>query len=229
MLENSSILNHAKCVVFLFYMYNLYYSITILFDLFQDIVRNERLKFNSESFSKIQIMGLLESRVLDFETVIINAVPKFDLTLSTTGATCGSNIGSVLVQVGSGYTGVLDYVLSNGQQILNYPNTAYTFNNLSVGTYNVTVTDADGCSIIDYFNITGSTGVQFVLTPTSCVYGNDGIITTIVLPSNSGRCATWWAAQSAAPDDKPAKIPSWVPARRAYLTPSSACASKISS
>jgi hypothetical protein len=49
-------------------------SITIFFDLFQDIVKNERLKFNSESFSKIQIMGLLESRVLDFETVIISSV-----------------------------------------------------------------------------------------------------------------------------------------------------------
>ena len=49
-------------------------SITILFNLFQDIVKNERLKFNSESFSKIQIMGLLESRVLDFETVIISSV-----------------------------------------------------------------------------------------------------------------------------------------------------------
>jgi hypothetical protein len=49
-------------------------SISILFDLFQDIVRNDRLKFNSESFSKIQIMGLLESRVLDFETVIISSV-----------------------------------------------------------------------------------------------------------------------------------------------------------
>jgi hypothetical protein len=126
-----------------------------------------------------------------FETVIINAVPKFDLTLSTTGATCGSNIGSVLVQVGSGYTGVLDYVLSNGQQILNYPNTAYTFNNLSVGTYNVTVTDADGCSIIDYFNITGSTGVQFVLTPTSCVYGNDGIITTTILQGTAPFTLDW--------------------------------------
>jgi hypothetical protein len=126
-----------------------------------------------------------------FETVIINAVPKFDLTLSTTGATCGSNIGSVLVQVGSGYTGVLDYVLSNGQQILNYPNTAYTFNNLSIGTYNVTVTDADGCSIIDYFNITGSTGVQFVLTPTSCVYGNDGIITTTILQGTAPFTLDW--------------------------------------
>ena len=49
-------------------------SMTILFDLFQDIVKNERLKFNSESFSKIQIMGLLESRVLDFDTVIISSV-----------------------------------------------------------------------------------------------------------------------------------------------------------
>ena len=54
--------------------FNFINSIAILFDLFQDIVRNERLKFNSESFSKIQIMGLLESRVLDFETVIISSV-----------------------------------------------------------------------------------------------------------------------------------------------------------
>ena len=126
-----------------------------------------------------------------FETVTINAVPKFDLTLSTTGATCGSNIGSVLVEVGSGYTGVLDYVLSNGQQILNYPNTAYTFNNLAIGTYNVTVTDADGCSIIDYFNITGSTGVQFVLTPTNCVYGNDGIINTTILQGTAPFTLDW--------------------------------------
>jgi len=49
-------------------------SIQLLFDLFQDIVKNERLKYNSKSFSKIQIMGLLESRVLDFETVIISSV-----------------------------------------------------------------------------------------------------------------------------------------------------------
>jgi len=125
------------------------------------------------------------------ETVVISATPKFDLTLSTTGATCGSNIGSVLVEVGAGYTGVLDYVLSNGQQILNYPNTAYTFNNLAIGTYNVTVTDADGCSIIDYFNITGSTGVQFVLTPTNCVYGNDGIITTTILQGTAPYSYDW--------------------------------------
>ena len=49
-------------------------SIQLLFELFQDIVKNERLKYNSKSFSKIQIMGLLESRVLDFETVIISSV-----------------------------------------------------------------------------------------------------------------------------------------------------------
>ncbi|MDA9356659.1 PD-(D/E)XK nuclease family protein [Flavobacteriaceae bacterium] len=54
--------------------FNFINSIKLLFDLFQDIVKNERLKFNSESFSKIQIMGLLESRVLDFDTVIISSV-----------------------------------------------------------------------------------------------------------------------------------------------------------
>ena len=58
-------------------------STKILFDLLQDIIKNERLKFNSESFSKIQIMGLLESRVLDFENIIISSMNHADIFLKT--------------------------------------------------------------------------------------------------------------------------------------------------
>jgi hypothetical protein len=126
-----------------------------------------------------------------YETVVINAVPKFNLTLSTTGATCGQSIGSVNVAVGSGYTGVLDYVVSNGMQILDTTATAFTFSNMSIGTYSVSVTDSDGCSINEAFNITGSTGVQFVLTPTNCVYGNDGQITATILQGASPYNLYW--------------------------------------
>ena len=126
-----------------------------------------------------------------YETVVINAVPKFNLTLSTTGATCGQSIGSVNVAVGSGYTGVLDYVVSNGMQILDTTATAFTFSNMSIGTYSVSVTDSDGCAINEAFNITGSTGVQFVLTPTNCVYGDDGVITATILQGASPYNLYW--------------------------------------
>ena len=53
------------------------------------------------------------------------------LNVSTTGATCGSPSGNAIVTVGTGYTnwqtgGVLDYVLSNGQQIYDISLTSFT-------------------------------------------------------------------------------------------------------
>ena len=58
---------------------------------------------------------------------------------------------------------------------------------------------------------------------------NDGMITTIFLPANSFRLATWAAAQSAPPDEIPARIPSSAAARLAYLTASAALTSRTSS
>ena len=43
----------------------------------------------------------------------------------------------------------------------------------------------------------------------------DGMITTIFLPLNSSRFATFAAAHRAAPEERPARIPSSTPARRA--------------
>lgn len=49
-------------------------SIESLFKVYKDVLQNETLDFKGEPLEGLQIMGMLESRVLDFETVIISSV-----------------------------------------------------------------------------------------------------------------------------------------------------------
>lgn len=49
-------------------------SIKTLHSLYRDIVKNEKIPFSGEPLKGLQIMGILESRVLDFETVIISSL-----------------------------------------------------------------------------------------------------------------------------------------------------------
>ncbi|MFY0712228.1 PD-(D/E)XK nuclease family protein [Seonamhaeicola sp. NFXS20] len=49
-------------------------DITALYDVYQELLATETLDFQGEPLQGLQIMGMLESRVLDFETVIISGV-----------------------------------------------------------------------------------------------------------------------------------------------------------
>ena len=49
-------------------------SIKALYSIYQDLLGSETLDFRGEPLEGLQIMGMLESRVLDFETVIISSV-----------------------------------------------------------------------------------------------------------------------------------------------------------
>ena len=51
--------------------YNIVDSIKTLESLFNEVVGKERLNFNGDPFSGLQIMGMLETRAIDYETVII--------------------------------------------------------------------------------------------------------------------------------------------------------------
>lgn len=51
--------------------YNMIDSIKTLESLYNEVVGKERLNFNGDPFSGLQIMGMLETRAIDYETVII--------------------------------------------------------------------------------------------------------------------------------------------------------------
>jgi hypothetical protein len=54
--------------------YNYITSIKVLYGIFKELLHSETLDFQGEPLQGLQIMGMLESRVLDFETVIITSV-----------------------------------------------------------------------------------------------------------------------------------------------------------
>jgi hypothetical protein len=110
----------------------------------------------------------------------VSSEQKFPVLVNVSAATCGGNDGVVTVEVGSGYTGNLDYVLSNGSTNLNTTSTAITYNNLVAGTYTVTVTDDDGCSVSSVFTINTAGQLITSVVTTNCVNGNDGSAQVIV-------------------------------------------------
>ena len=57
-------------------------NLNSLFQLYKQILKKENLSFQGEPLRGLQIMGLLESRVLDFETVIITSVNEGHLPMS---------------------------------------------------------------------------------------------------------------------------------------------------
>ncbi|CDF77743.1 conserved hypothetical protein [Formosa agariphila KMM 3901] len=54
--------------------YNFFQSISALHQVYKELLSSETLDFQGEPLQGLQIMGMLESRVLDFETVIISSV-----------------------------------------------------------------------------------------------------------------------------------------------------------
>ena len=110
----------------------------------------------------------------------ISSVQKFDFTATTSGATCFSSNGFIKIDVGTGYTGVLDYLLSDGQTILDTNLTSYTFNNLTEGLYTITVTDEQGCSVKKDINVTTAGNLVANIVTNDCVNGDDGTAEVVI-------------------------------------------------
>lgn len=125
--------------------------------------------------SDIYTLTITDGTCTYITTVTITNVQLFTITASTTGTTCGFNNGSVQILASPG--GVLPYTY----QITGQPPSSQTiFNNLPFGTYTATVTDNNGCSQSQIFNITPSSGVFFDLVPTQPTNGNDGKIEVLI-------------------------------------------------
>ncbi|HOS47397.1 MAG TPA: M4 family metallopeptidase [Bacteroidia bacterium] len=92
---------------------------------------------------------------------------QIDGTASSTPASCGSSNGSTTVVVSGGTTPYL-YSWSNG--VTNANN-----NNLSAGTYTITVTDANGCSFSSPVTVASQGTGSPLSTPTSITGTKNGI------------------------------------------------------
>ena len=119
------------------------------------------------------------------EEVVTNQ-PKFGLNTTIYDAICGSNNGFVDITLSAGTQPLaipFDYILTDINtgnvvyQDIDSPLTATTINNLSSGTYLLSVNDNGNCTVTETFNVSGTTGVNFGITKTDSVNGNDGTAT----------------------------------------------------
>ena len=62
-------------------------SIKTLHSLYREIIKNEKVPFSGEPLKGMQVMGILESRVFDFETVIISSLNEGILPTGNTSST----------------------------------------------------------------------------------------------------------------------------------------------
>ena len=116
--------------------------------------------------------------------------PPTAVTVAVTGSTnvtCnGGNDGSATA-FGSGGTGAITYLWSNGASTA-------TATGLTAGTYTVTATDANLCTATDNITITEPTPVSATFTSTNvlCFGGNDGTITATGSGGNGGAYTFLW-------------------------------------
>lgn len=107
-------------------------------------------------------------------TATITALQVATVSTSKTNATCGNANGTATVNPQNG-VGLASFLWSNGA-------TTQTATGLAAGTYTVTATDVNGCTVTSSATITATPVATLTLTPTNTTCGNnDGKVTVSVV------------------------------------------------
>lgn len=120
-------------------------------------------------------------------TVIIGEPTVLAANPSSTDATCGASDGEVSV-VPTGGGGSYTYDWSPGGQ------TTATVSNVSAGSYDVTITDGNGCVITETIQVNTTNGPTITVdnsTDVTCFAGNDGTATVSATGGTAPYTFTW--------------------------------------
>ncbi len=112
-------------------------------------------------------IGDSSSGCLDIEPLILQDLPPFQFTVDITPASCAASDGSIEIINLTGATAPIDYVWSNG------PTVALN-DNIPVGTYTVTISDAAGCTLDSTINLPNNSTLTATgsYTPEDCESSN---------------------------------------------------------
>lgn len=118
-------------------------------------------------------------------TVYVSSDPPFNLGFNITYPSCENPNGQVTANL-SGGTLPFDYIWNDGS-------TTATLTNIKKGFYQVTITDASGCSIAKGINIpsTSPLTLNFGTTIASCIYNSDGAINVNIQNGTAPYTYTW--------------------------------------
>ena len=122
----------------------------------------------------------------------ITSSPSFTVELTASTTTCNFNGGSIYVEVTPITTGLTyTYSLSNGFTSIQTSSTAYTFNNLTAGNYNLIVTDSNYCSQLYSVTIEYNQPINLLLYSTNCGNGSGGTISAMINYTDFPVDLTW--------------------------------------
>lgn len=129
-------------------------------------------------------------------TVVVQSTLSYNVTTQASGTTCGGNNGIVQIFKTTGGTSPFIYSIQGGNNIPITPSgqiplSSYTFNDLSSGYYQATVTDSNGCISTSNFYIDESEQINFMLIPTSSTNGSNGEIFANIFQGIPPFTLTW--------------------------------------
>lgn len=123
------------------------------------------------------------------DTITVNkGVLPFTTSVSKSGCAVGTGSITATVTTGAGVAGPYMYQLNPGAITINSPDPTATFNNLTPGFYNLTVTGAGSCSqTISNIEVlsSGTFDVSYVVNPPSCVGAQNASI-VLTPPAGGG-------------------------------------------
>lgn len=117
------------------------------------------------------------------QKTISNTV-KFNVNSTITDGTCGDNNGIIDINLTAGSVplqGPFDYILTDVNtgsvvySVIDDPSNTQSITSLSPSTYLLNVIDVRNCTVSQTITIAPSIGVSFIIVPTECVSGNDGM------------------------------------------------------
>ena len=123
------------------------------------------------------------------QSVTINNTILYTLSSVVSGTTCGQNNGVVTLNISSG--GTPPYIYQMDGVLVNTNLSGYTFSGLTPGNYTASVIDANLCQQFLPILIPTTSSVNFILNPTSPLFGNDGAIETFILDGEPPFNLTW--------------------------------------
>ena len=113
---------------------------------------------------------------------------------SVTNDICNKRIGSISINTVTGGTAPYSYAINGGAF-----GTATSFNNLSAGTYTISIKDANGCRKDTSINVpltTGPTNISATLTDSDCGLNNGSISNVISIGGTAPYTFSWNTGQS---------------------------------
>lgn len=160
------------------------------------------------------------------EVINITAPAELVVTTSGTGANCGSTDGTATATV-TGGTGTYTYTWSPGNL------TTPTINNLGTGNYNVVVSDANGCTVSDSYDVTQIGGLVITVNPVSAVIFEDESINlnATLTPYVAGLTYTWTPTNGLSCTDcpNPVATPGTTTVYTVMITTPDGCADSVTS